>query len=137
VLDGGRPKLYGKGENVRDWIHVDDHSSAVLTITERGRPGETYLIGADGEQNNKQVVEMILELLGQPADAYDLVTDRAGHDLRYAIDATKLRTELGWQPRYESFRTGLRQTIDWYRDHESWWRPQKHATEAKYAAQGQ
>jgi dTDP-glucose 4,6-dehydratase len=137
VLDGGRPKLYGKGENVRDWIHVDDHSSAVLTIMERGRPGETYLIGADGEQNNKQVVEMILELLDQPADAYDHVTDRAGHDLRYAIDATKLRTELGWQPRYESFRTGLRQTIDWYRDNESWWRPQKQATEANYAAQGQ
>jgi dTDP-glucose 4,6-dehydratase len=137
VLEGGRPKLYGKGENVRDWIHVDDHSSAVLTIMERGRPGETYLIGADGEQSNKQVVEMILELLGQPADAYDHVTDRAGHDLRYAIDATKLRTELGWQPRYESFRTGLRQTIDWYRDNESWWRPQKQATEAKYAAQGQ
>jgi len=137
VLEGGRPKLYGKGENVRDWIHVDDHSSAVLTIMEQGRPGETYLIGADGEQNNKQVVEMILELLGQPTDAYDHVTDRAGHDLRYAIDATKLRTELGWQPRYESFRTGLRQTIDWYRDNESWWRPQKQATEAKYAAQGQ
>jgi dTDP-glucose 4,6-dehydratase len=137
VLDGGRPKLYGSGSNVRDWIHVDDHSSAVLTITERGRPGETYLIGADGEQSNKQVVELILELLDRPADAYDHVVDRAGHDLRYAIDATKLRTELGWQPRYESFRTGLRQTIDWYREHESWWRRQKHATEAKYAAQGQ
>ena len=137
VLDGGRPKLYGKGENVRDWIHVDDHSSAVLMITEKGRPGETYLIGADGEQNNRQVVEMILELLGQPTDAYDHVTDRAGHDLRYAIDARKLRSELGWQPRYESFRTGLRQTIDWYRDNESWWRPQKQATEANCAAQGQ
>ena len=137
VLDGGRPKLYGAGANVRDWIHVDDHSSAVLMIIERGLPGETYLVGADGEQNNKQVVETILELLGQPADAYDHVTDRAGHDLRYAIDATKLRTELGWQPRYESFRTGVRQTIDWYRDNESWWRPQKDATEAKYAAQGQ
>ena len=80
---------------------------------------------------------MILAHFGRDADDYDLVTDRAGHDLRYAIDATKLRTELGWQPWYESFRTGLRQTIDWYRDHESWWRPQKQATEAKYAAQGQ
>ena len=82
---------------MRDWIHADDHSSAVLTILEKGRIGETYLIGADGEQDNKTVVELILTLMGQPADAYDHVADRAGHDLRYAIDSTKLRTELGWQ----------------------------------------
>jgi dTDP-glucose 4,6-dehydratase len=129
ILDGGRPKLYGAGLNVRDWIHVDDHSSAVLTIIERGLPGETYLVGANGEQNNRAVVETILELLGQPIDAYDHVADRAGHDLRYAIDASKLRDELGWQPRYESFRTGLRQTIDWYRDNEPWWPPLLHASD--------
>ena len=98
VLDGGRPKLYGKGENVRDWIHADDHSAAVLRIIDAGRIGDTYLIGADGEKNNKEVVEAILTELGQPRDAYDLVTDRPGHDLRYAIDSTKLRTELGWAP---------------------------------------
>ena len=137
VLDGGRPKLYGKGENVRDWIHADDHSAAVLTIIEKGTIGETYLIGADGEKNNKEVVEAILTELGQPADAYDLVTDRAGHDLRYAIDATRLRTELGWEPRYSDFAAGLKDTIAWYRDNESWWRPQKAATEAAYAAQNQ
>ena len=97
VLRGVRPKLYGEGRNVRDWIHADDHSSAVLTILEKGRIGETYLIGADGEKDNKTVVELILELMGQPADAYDHVTDRAGHDLRYAIDSTKLRDELGWR----------------------------------------
>ena len=136
VVDGVRPKLYGTGENVRDWIHVDDHNSAVLAILERGRIGETYLIGADGEQNNKDVIELILELTGQDPKAYDHVSDRPGHDMRYAIDASKLREELGWTPRYESFRDGLAATVDWYRANESWWRPQKDATEAKYAALG-
>ena len=137
VLRGIRPKLYGTGENVRDWIHADDHSSAVLTILDHGVIGETYLIGADGEKDNKTVVEMILTLMGQPTDAYDHVTDRAGHDLRYAIDSTKLRTQLGWQPQYQDFEAGLAATIDWYRDNEAWWRPAKEATEARYRAQGQ
>jgi dTDP-glucose 4,6-dehydratase len=137
VLRGERPKLYGSGENVRDWIHADDHSSAVLTILEKGRIGDTYLIGADGEKNNKQVVELILTELGRPTDGYDLVTDRPGHDLRYAIDSTKLRTELGWTPRYGDFAAGLAATIQWYKDHEDWWGPQKQATEARYKAQGQ
>ena len=137
VIDGVRPKLYGAGQNVRDWIHADDHSSAVLTILDRGVIGETYLIGADGERNNKDVVELILTLMGQPADAYDHVTDRAGHDLRYAIDASKLRDELGWTPQFTHFRDGLAATVDWYRDNESWWGPLKQQVEAKYAAQGQ
>jgi len=136
VIDGVRPKLYGTGENVRDWIHVDDHNSAVWAIIERGRIGQTYLIGADGEQNNRDVVELILELTGQPRDAYDLVSDRPGHDLRYAIDSSKLREELGWRPRYESFREGLTATVAWYRDNEEWWRPQKRAAEAKYTSLG-
>ena len=137
VIRGIRPKLYGAGENVRDWIHADDHSSAVLTILDRGEIGETYLIGADGEKNNKDVVEQILTLMGQPADAYDHVTDRAGHDLRYAIDSTRLRTELGWSPQYRDFEAGLAATIEWYRDHEAWWAPAKDATEAFYASKGQ
>ena len=136
VIDGVRPKLYGTGENVRDWIHVEDHNSAVWAIIERGRTGETYLIGADGELNNKAVIELILELTGQPRDAYDLVNDRPGHDLRYAIDSSKLRTELGWAPRYEGFRDGLAATVAWYRENEAWWRPQKDATEAKYVQLG-
>ena len=136
VVDGIRPKLYGTGENVRDWIHVEDHNTAVWAIIEGGRTGETYLIGADGEENNKNVVELILELTGQPRDAYDLVSDRPGHDMRYAIDSTKLRTELGWEPRFPSFRDGLAATIDWYKANEAWWRPQKDATEAKYAQLG-
>lgn len=137
VLRGERPKLYGTGDNVRDWIHADDHSSAVLTILEKGRIGETYLIGADGEKDNKSVVELILTQLGQAADAYDLVNDRPGHDLRYAIDWSKLRDELGWAPKYADFEAGLAATIEWYRDHENWWGPQKDATEARYKEQGQ
>jgi dTDP-glucose 4,6-dehydratase len=137
VIAGLRPKLYGAGENVRDWIHVDDHNSAVHAILEKGRSGETYLIGADGEKNNREVLSLILELLGQPADAFDHVTDRAGHDLRYAIDASKLRDELGWTPQYTDFRDGLAATVAWYRDNEDWWGPLKQQVEAKYAAQGQ
>jgi dTDP-glucose 4,6-dehydratase len=137
VLDGGRPKLYGAGHNVRDWIHVDDHSSAVLAIIDRGRLGETYLIGADGELDNLQVIQTILRLLDRPPDAFDHVQDRAGHDLRYAIDSSKLREELGWTPRFTDFEDGLRRTIAWYRDNEGWWRSQKAATEAKYAEAGQ
>lgn len=136
VVDGVRPKLYGTGENVRDWIHVDDHNAAVWTILEKGRIGETYLIGADGEKDNKTVIELILELMGQEPTAYDHVNDRPGHDLRYAIDASKLRDELGWRPQYTTFRDGLAATIDWYRANEAWWRPQKDATEAKYAQLG-
>ena len=137
VLTGVRPKLYGSGENVRDWIHANDHSSAVLTILDKGVIGETYLIGADGEKNNKEVVELILAQFGQPTNAYDHVVDRAGHDLRYAIDSTKLRTELGWNPQYSDFGAGLAATIEWYRDNRDWWEPTKQATEARYQEQGQ
>ena len=137
VIRGIRPKLYGTGENVRDWIHADDHSSAVLTVLEKGEIGETYLIGADGEENNRDVVEMILELMGEPRDAYDLVTDRPGHDLRYAIDSTRLRAELGWRPQFPVFREGLEATIRWYRENESWWAPSKDGVEAFYASKGQ
>ncbi|GAA2956680.1 dTDP-glucose 4,6-dehydratase [Microbacterium schleiferi] len=137
VIDGVRPRLYGDGLNVRDWIHADDHSSAVLTILDRGRIGDTYLIGADGEKTNRQVVEIILAQMGQSSDAYDLVTDRPGHDKRYAIDWTKLRTELGWEPSFRDFESGIAATIRWYQENEGWWRPQKAATEAKYELSGQ
>jgi dTDP-glucose 4,6-dehydratase len=137
VLSGRKPRLYGEGKNVRDWIHVDDHNSAVWAILERGQPGGYYMIGADGEQNNKAVINLILELMGKPAGWYDHVNDRPGHDLRYAIDAGKIRRELGWTPRYTTFRDGLAATIAWYRDHENWWKPLKEAVEARYAKQGQ
>jgi dTDP-glucose 4,6-dehydratase len=137
VLSDRRPKLYGAGGNVRDWIHVDDHNAAVWTIIDRGRAGETYLIGADGERNNRDVLAMILDIMGKPVDWFDHVTDRPGHDLRYAIDATKLRTELGWRPQYQDLRVGLEQTIRWYAEHRGWWSDAKDAVEAKYAEAGQ
>jgi dTDP-glucose 4,6-dehydratase len=137
VLSGIRPKLYGTGEQVRDWIHVDDHNSAVHAILDKGRVGELYLIGANGEENNKYVVETILELMGQAKDAYDHVNDRPGHDQRYAIDSTKLRTELGWTPKYTNLREGLKATVDWYKANEAWWKADKESVEAAYAKQGQ
>jgi dTDP-glucose 4,6-dehydratase len=137
LIDGVLPKVYGDGLNVRDWIHADDHSSAVLTILDRGRIGETYLIGADGERSNLQVVTAILEHFGRSAEDIEFVTDRAGHDRRYAIESGKLRSELGWAPRFQDFEAGLADTIEWYVDHEAWWRPHKQATEAFYAAKGQ
>ena len=137
ILDGVRPKLYGDGRNVRDWIHADDHSSAVWTILTRGEMGETYLIGADGERSNIDVLRAILERMGKPADDFDWVCDRPGHDRRYAIDSAKLRRELGWQPKHTDFSEGLDQTIAWYTENRAWWEPVKAATEARYRAQGQ
>ena len=136
ILSGIKPKLYGTGQNVRDWIHVDDHNDAVLRIIDKGRSGETYLIGADGEKNNIELFETLLELMGKPKDWYEHVNDRPGHDLRYAIDWSKLRDELSWQPTYTDFRDGLKATIDWYTQNEAWWKPQKQATEAKYKELG-
>lgn len=137
VLSDIRPKLYGAGANVRDWIHVEDHNAAVWTIIDRGRSGETYLIGADGERNNRDVLEVILELMGRPTDWYDRVTDRVGHDLRYAIDASKLREELGWAPTFTDLRAGLAHTIGWYTDNRAWWSAGKDVVEARYAEVGQ
>ncbi|AEF38592.1 dTDP-glucose 4,6-dehydratase [Hoyosella subflava] len=132
ILTGVRPKLYGEGLNVRDWIHVDDHNRAVWTILEKGTAGETYLIGADGEESNRNVLALILDLMGCGADDFDHVADRPGHDLRYAINSSKLRSELGWKPEFRDFRDGLAATIDWYRLNEAWWRPFKDATERAY-----
>jgi dTDP-glucose 4,6-dehydratase len=137
VIDGRRPRVYGDGLNVRDWIHTEDHSSAVLAILERGRVGETYLIGADGERNNLEVVQAILRHLGRSDDDIEFVRDRAGHDRRYAIESGKLRHELDWRPRYQDFDAGLQATIEWYVAHEDWWRPHKDTVEATYAAKGQ
>ncbi len=112
--------VYGDGLNVRDWIHVEDHCRAVLSVLLKGRSGEIYNIGADGELANITVVELILEALGKSRDLIAYVTDRLGHDRRYAIDSSKIRNELGWTPRYHP-REGIRQTIQWYLDHRAWW----------------
>lgn len=137
ILEGRKPRLYGEGENIRDWIHAEDHSSAVLSIIEKGKLGEVYLIGADGEKSNKDVIKTILRLMGKDENDFEQVKDRAGNDRRYAIDSNKLRTELGWSPSYTSFEDGLKATIEWYKNNEAWWKPQKQATEEKYRAQGQ
>lgn len=136
LLAGNKPKVYGQGANVRDWIHVDDHSSAVLAILDRGVSGETYLIGADGEKSNLEVVETLLDIFGKPGDWFDLVGDRPGHDLRYAIDNSKLRSELGWAPAPRDFRDSLLATVDWYRNNSEWWADAKAESEEKYRLAG-
>ena len=137
ILSGLTPKLYGEGLNVRDWIHASDHSSAVLRILESGKIGETYLIGADGEENNITVLRTILRLMGKDENDFEHVIDRPGHDMRYAIEGTRLREELGWEPQFTDFEAGLADTIAWYTDNRSWWEPLKAEVEAKYAKAGQ
>jgi dTDP-glucose 4,6-dehydratase len=137
VLTGRRPKLYGTGANVRDWIHVDDHNGAVRRILKSGGIGRTYLIGADCERSNLTVLQAILAMMDRDPDDFERVADRAGHDLRYAIDPSPLRDELGWQPAHRDFDDALRATIQWYRDNEAWWLPLKNDIEASYAERGQ
>src|SRR6476659_1653112 len=132
VLTARRPKLYGSGANVRDWINVDDHNSAVWRILTDGQIGRTYLIGAGGERDNLTVMRTILRLMDRDPDDFDHVTDRAGHDMRYAIDPSPLRDELGWTPEHTDFEVRLRDPIDWSRANESWWGPIKDAVEATY-----
>lgn len=135
VIRGEKPRLYGDGLNVRDWIHVDDHNDAVWSVIDRGEIGETYLIGANGEKNNREVVAQILDAFGLPADHFVHVTDRPGHDRRYAIDPTSIES-LGWKPRFD-FAEGLAQTIEWYRENTEWWSDSSAATEAEYAKREQ
>jgi dTDP-glucose 4,6-dehydratase len=131
AIEGERLPVYGKGENVRDWLHVEDHARALELILTRGRPGESYNVGGRAERSNLAVVEAICDILdrrrppqGAPShrDLIEFVPDRPGHDLRYAIDPSKVERELGWQTA-RSFEQGLEQTIDWYLDNEWWWRP--------------
>lgn len=131
ALHGEEIPVYGKGDNVRDWLHVDDHARALHAVMSRGRPGESYNIGGDGERNNLDVVRAICALLDEllPHSPYRphtrliaFVADRPGHDRRYAMDAEKIRRELGWRPR-ETFETGLRKTVTWYLDNRWWWEP--------------
>lgn len=113
--------VYGKGENVRDWLHVEDHCQAIDLILRKGKLGEVYNVGGHNERTNLEVVKTILKALDKPESLIKYVTDRPGHDMRYAIDPTKLETELGWKPTY-NFDTGIAQTIQWYLDNEDWWK---------------
>lgn len=121
ALSDKKLPVYGKGENVRDWLHVEDHCSAIDLIIHQGRIGEVYNIGGHNEKTNLEVVKTILLQLEKSEDLIQYVTDRLGHDMRYAIDPTKLVTELGWEPKY-NFDTGIKQTIQWYLDNEEWWK---------------
>jgi dTDP-glucose 4,6-dehydratase len=129
ALRGQSLPVYGKGENVRDWLHVEDHAEALTLVLRKGRPGETYNVGGDSERKNIDVVRLICALLDEllpdspnrPHDKLiEFVTDRPGHDARYAIDAGKIKAELGWRPRHD-FENGLGQTVRWYLDHKGWW----------------
>ena len=112
--------VYGKGENVRDWLHVSDHCEAIDLIIHKGKVGEVYNVGGHNERTNLEVVKTILKALDKPESLIKFVTDRPGHDMRYAIDPTKLETELGWEPKY-NFDTGIAQTIEWYLNNKEWW----------------
>jgi len=117
---GGKLPVYGDGLNVRDWIHVDDHNRALRLILEKGEPGRVYNVGADNEQANLHIVESILDRVNQPRNLIEFVTDRPGHDRRYAIDSTRLQQELGWRPQVD-FVEGLASTVDWYLENREWW----------------
>jgi len=129
ALRGERLPIYGRGENVRDWLHVEDHAEALTLVLRKGRPGETYNVGGDSERRNIDVVRAICSVLDEllPASPHrpherliEYVTDRPGHDARYAIDAAKIRDELGWRPRH-SFEEGLRETVQWFIRNKVWW----------------
>ncbi|QFK72883.1 dTDP-glucose 4,6-dehydratase [Pradoshia sp. D12] len=123
-IDGDMLPIYGNGENIRDWLHVTDHCAAIDLVLHKGKSGEVYNVGGHNERTNNEIVQKIVEHLGLSSDRIHYVEDRLGHDLRYAIDPTKLETELGWKPKY-TFDTGIVETIDWYVNHEEWWRPLK------------
>lgn len=123
LLDGRKVPLYGDGLNVRDWIHVEDHAEALLRVLESGSPGEIYNIAGGNEHSNLEMTRMVLEALGYGEDMIDWVADRPGHDRRYALDTTKIREMLDWSPRRSQWPDALRETIAWYRQHETWWRP--------------
>ncbi|MDO8261060.1 MAG: dTDP-glucose 4,6-dehydratase, partial [Candidatus Magasanikbacteria bacterium] len=121
LIEGKNVPVYGKGENIRDWIHVDDHNRGVEMIIKNGKIGETYCLGGNNEVKSIEITEMILEIMGVSNDKIEYVKDRPGHDLRYAIDFSKAKTELNWEPLYD-FKQGLKETIDWYKNNEAWWK---------------
>jgi dTDP-glucose 4,6-dehydratase len=118
---GKKLPIYGKGENVRDWIHVYDHNAGVDLVLQKGKIGETYLLGGNAEKSNLEVVRTILKITGKDESLIEYVKDRPGHDLRYAIDSTKIEKELGWQRQY-NFDEGIKQTVEWYQANEDWWK---------------
>ncbi|EST12659.1 dTDP-glucose 4,6-dehydratase [Sporolactobacillus laevolacticus] len=121
ALEGKELPVYGDGKNIRDWLYVEDHCAAIDLVLHKGKPGEIYNVGGHNEKCNIDIVELIVDTLGKSRDLIKHVSDRLGHDRRYAIDPTKIETELGWKPQY-NFDSGIKETIQWYLDHEDWWR---------------
>jgi dTDP-glucose 4,6-dehydratase len=126
--------VYGDGKNVRDWLHVEDHCSALLAVYEKAAPGETYNIGGHNEWANIDIVKRVLKEVGKPESLIKYVQDRPGHDRRYAIDASKIDKDLGWKPSY-TFETGIKQTVAWYLDNKGWWERIRSGEYARYYAQ--
>jgi dTDP-glucose 4,6-dehydratase len=124
LIDGGTVPLYGEGRNIRDWLHVDDHCRGIHLVLAGGRPGEVYNIGGGTELTNKELTGRLLEATGTGWDRVEKVTDRLGHDLRYSVDISKIRRELGYEPRV-AFDQGLADTVEWYRTRRDWWEPLK------------
>jgi dTDP-glucose 4,6-dehydratase len=124
LIEGKKVPVYGTGENVRDWLHVDDHCRGIYSVLINGRSGEAYNIGGGRELTNKEITSLILELMSADKSSIEYVEDRKGHDLRYSVDWTKINRELGYEPQVK-FEDGLRETIQWYRDNEAWWKPLK------------
>ena len=123
-MDGKKLPIYGDGKNIRDWLHVSDHCKAIDLVLHQGQPGEVYNVGGHNEHTNNEIVHLIIDQLGLSENEIEYVKDRLGHDRRYAIDPTKIETELGWKPEY-TFERGIKETVDWYRNNEAWWRPLK------------
>lgn len=136
ILTGRSAKLYGTGLAVRDWIAVEDHCAAVWAVLTRGKLGETYLIGANGEHSNLYVLRLILTCMGKDEHDFEHVADRPGADRRYALDASKIERELGWRPQHTQFEEQIERTIAWYASHQEWWIHDKAATERSYQLQG-
>jgi len=132
IIEGEKIPIYGDGRYVRDWLYVEDHCRAIEAVLVKGKPGETYCVGGlNKDVNNLELAKMILKIMGKDDSFLEFVSDRAGHDRRYAVDWSKIEKELGWQPR-ESIETGLAKTISWYQTHQDWWRKKKEEAEEFY-----
>lgn len=134
LIEGKKVPLYGSGANIRDWLHVDDHCEAVLTVLEKGKAGEVYNIGGNNERTNLELTHAILALMGKGHDFIQPVKDRLGHDLRYAIDASKIKRELGWQPTRSAWPAALERTVRWFVDNQAWWQRVKSGAYREYYA---